>query len=194
VGRILLAIRVFFRTLFQAETARQVAALLSDTGPPGTAKPQAAPAAPTSAAPASKPSAPAPKPAPKPKPGRSDALNLLAALQREARFVDFIREPIDGYSDAQIGAAVRDVHRDCGAVLERMFALRPLAQEAEGQTLEVGEGFDAARIRLSGNVGKPPITGTVRHHGWEATRTELPEWVGGEGAAKIVAPIELEVR
>ena len=184
MGRIILAIRVFFRTLFQAETARAVAGLLS-AGP----KPQAQPPAPAQAAPT-----PAPKPAPKPKPGRSDALNLLAALQREARFVDFIREPIESYSDAQIGAAVRDVHRDCGGVLERMFALRPLSDKEEGQTMEVGEGFDAARIRLSGNVGKPPINGTVRHHGWEATRTELPEWVGNEGAAKIVAPIELEVR
>jgi hypothetical protein len=186
VGRIILAIRVFFRTLFQAETARAVAGLLSAGPQPAAAAKSTAPA------PAAPP--PAPKPAPKPKPGRSDALNLLAALQREARFVDFIREPIDGYSDAQIGAAVRDIHRDCGGVLERMFALRPLSDKEEGQTMEVGEGFDAARIRLSGNVGKPPITGTVRHHGWEATRTELPEWVGNEGAAKIVAPIELEVR
>jgi hypothetical protein len=173
---------VFFRTLFQADTAREVARLLS-------AEPAPPPAAPTP------PPQPAPKPAPAPKkPSRSDALNLLAALQREARFVDFIREPIDGYSDAQIGAAVRDVHRDCATVLERMFALRPLSEQAEGATLEVNEGFDAARIRLTGNVGKPPITGTVRHHGWEATRCELPEWVGGDAAARIVAPIELEVR
>ena len=57
---------------------------------------------------------------------RSDAINLLAALQREARFVDFIKEPIAGYSDAQIGAAVRDVHRDCGALLERLFGLKPI--------------------------------------------------------------------
>jgi hypothetical protein len=184
VGRIILAIRVFFRTLFRAETAQAVAGLLS-------ADPKPAATAPTPAAP---PAPQAPKPAPpKPKPGRSDALNLLAALQRDARFVDFIREPIEGYSDAQIGAAVRDVHRDCGGVLERMFALRPLSDKAEGQTMEVGEGFDAARIRLSGNVGKPPFSGTVRHHGWEATRCELPEWVGGESAARIVAPIELEV-
>jgi hypothetical protein len=185
VGRIILAIRVFFRTLFQAQTAQAVAGLLSAEPTPAAAAAKPAPAAP--------PQAPKPAPA-KPKPARSDALNLLAALQREARFVDFIREPIDGYSDAQIGAAVRDVHRDCGAVIERMFALRPLTDQAEGQPMEVGEGFDAARVRLSGNVGKPPIRGTIRHHGWEASRTELPEWVGSAEAAKIVAPIELEVR
>src|SRR5689334_6738761 len=39
------------------------------------------------------------------------ALQLLSLLQREGRLVDFLAEPIDGFSDAQIGAAVRDVHR-----------------------------------------------------------------------------------
>ncbi len=71
-----------------------------------------------------------PKPQPKPEPkkpaaaprGRSEALTLLATLQREARFVDFIMESLEGYSDAQIGAVARDVHRDCGKVLERLFA------------------------------------------------------------------------
>src|SRR4029450_745151 len=59
-------------------------------------------------------------------PTRSDALTLLATLQREARLIDFLMEDLASYDDAQIGAAVRDVHRDCAAVLERMFALRPL--------------------------------------------------------------------
>ena len=71
---------------------------------------------------------PAPVPAPaKParvEPLRSDALNLLSVLQREARLVDFLKEPIDAYADAQIGAAVRNVHRDAAAVLDRLFALR----------------------------------------------------------------------
>jgi hypothetical protein len=55
------------------------------------------------------------KPAAAPRP-RSEALTLLATLQREARFVDFIKESLEGYSDAQIGAVARDVHRDCGKV------------------------------------------------------------------------------
>ncbi|NJL27802.1 MAG: DUF2760 domain-containing protein, partial [Thermoanaerobaculia bacterium] len=33
------------------------------------------------------------------------ALLLLATLQREARLIDFLMEPIDGYTDAKIGAA-----------------------------------------------------------------------------------------
>ena len=42
------------------------------------------------------------------------AIQLLALLQREGRLVDFLREDLGSYSDAQIGAAARDVH--AGAV------------------------------------------------------------------------------
>jgi len=125
---------------------------------------------------------------------RSDALTLLSTLQREARFVDFIREPLDSYSDAQIGAAVRDVHRDCGDVLERLFALRAIASEEEGAEIEVAAGFEAARYRLTGHVtGEPPFRGWLRHHGWEATRVELPSWSGTKAAARTIAPVEVEL-
>ncbi|MGV2334905.1 MAG UNVERIFIED_CONTAM: DUF2760 domain-containing protein [Planctomycetaceae bacterium] len=66
---------------------------------------------PAPAAPATPPATQAiPAPA---KPQRSEAISLLATLQREGRLLDFLKEPIDAYSDAQIGAAVRDIHRDC---------------------------------------------------------------------------------
>ena len=39
----------------------------------------------------------------------NDAIALLATLQREARFVDLVNEALDGYADAQIGAAARRV-------------------------------------------------------------------------------------
>jgi hypothetical protein len=143
---------------------------------------------------------PAPKPA-TPKPAapkpvvRSEAITLLAALQREARFVDFIQESLAGYSDAQIGAAARDVHRDCGAVLQRMFALQPAVTEEEGKDVEVPAGFDAGRWRLTGNVtGTPPFRGRLVHPGWEATICELPTWSGSAAATKIVAPAEVELK
>ena len=132
--------------------------------------------------------------APKP-PARSEAITLLAALQREARFVDFIQESLAGYTDAQIGAAARDVHRDCGAVLKRLFALRPAVAEEEGKEVEVPAGFDAGRWRLTGNVaGEPPFHGRLVHPGWEATTCELPTWSGSAAAARIVAPAEVELQ
>jgi hypothetical protein len=181
--RILLALRVFFRTLFDAGVARQVDQLLRGAvaaGPVLGDKP-----------------APPPKRGPSPPrpPARNDALSLLATLQREARFVDFVQEPLEGYSDAQIGAAAREVHRDCAIVLGRLFALRPVVPDEEGAEVEVAAGFDTGRYRLLGNVaGQPPFRGRMTHHGWEATACELPTWSGTAAAARVVAPVEVELK
>jgi len=177
--RILLAIRVFFLILFNGAIAEQVAKTLGGKE-----------------APAETPLAPQPKKPPSAKPVvRSEAITLLAALQREARFVDFVQESLAGYSDAQIGAAARDVHHDCGAMLQRMFALRPAVTEEEGKDVEVHAGFDAGRWRLTGNVtGEPPFHGRLVHPGWEATTCELPTWSGSAAASRIVAPAEVELK
>lgn len=175
MGRIGLAFRLFFRVLFDASLAQRARPLLSADATEAT-------------------TAPAPEPPPKKNTGRSDALNLLAMLQREARLVDFLQEPIAGYSDAQIGAAVRDVHRDGATVLDRVFGLRPVRDEAEGSSIEVPGDFDAARIRFTGQVAdRPPFRGTLAHHGWLATRCALPEWTGDEAAALVVAPAVVEL-
>lgn len=138
------------------------------------------------------PTAP-PAPAPVPAAPRHDALSLLAVLQREARLLDFLKEPIAGYDDAQIGAAVRNVHRDSAAVIERMFGVEPLAAQAEGASLEVPAGYDPARFRLVGNVpAQGPLRGKVAHPGWKATRADVPEWTGRADAATVLAPTEVE--
>jgi len=155
-----------------------------------------APASLPAPAAASAPPAPAaPQAAPAPaKPQRSDALSLLATLQREGRLLDFLKEPIDAYSDAQIGAAVRDIHRDCAAVLERQFALRPVVEQQEGSVVSVA-GNSAGRIRTTGpKAGQPASSGTLVHPGWLATRCELPTWTGDSTSALVVAPAEVEIR
>jgi hypothetical protein len=131
----------------------------------------------------------------KTKAARSEAITLLAALQREGRFVDFLKEELTGYGDAQIGAVARDLHRDCAKVVERMFAVKPLLTDAEGAAVEVPVGFDAGRYRLTGNIGRsPPFRGSLVHHGWQATACELPEWVGDEASSRVIAPAEVEVK
>jgi len=150
------------------------------------------------------PALPAPAPAPPvvtekssvpAKPARSEAIGLLAALQREGRLIDFLKEPIDGYSDAQIGAAVRDIHRDCGAVLERQFAVRPVLGQSEGSSVSLTEALLKGRIKLAGRVGETtPASGTLVHHGWQSTRCEVPVWTGDPDTAAIIAPAEVEVR
>ena len=135
------------------------------------------------------------KPVMQPKPARSDAVSLLASLQREGRLIDFLKEPIDGYSDAQIGAAIRDIHRDCGSVLERQFAIRPVLEQGEGSTVALGSKALAGRIKLSGKVGDgSPSSGTLVHHGWQASKCDVPVWTGDADTASLIAPAEVEVR
>jgi hypothetical protein len=135
---------------------------------------------------------PPPKPSAPPKPARSDALTLLEALQREARLIDFLKEDVAPYEDAQIGAAVRDIHRDAAKLLERLFALRPVIDQAEGSAVSL-DGKDAGRVRLVGNVREGASSGTLVHHGWTATKVELPVWSGPKDADRVVAPAEVEV-
>ena len=173
MGRLGTAVKLFFKALGDQEFAARALA-----GP----------------TPAAKVSAPTParsESAILAAPSRSEAVTLLSVLQREARLVDFLKENIAAYSDAQVGAAVRDVHRDAAAALERMFAPRPVMAEAEGSAVQVPA--DAARVRLIGNVtAQPPQRGTLRHGGWEATKIELPQWSGAQAAAKLIAPAEVE--
>ncbi len=123
----------------------------------------------------------------------SAALQLLGLMQREARFVDFIQEDVAPYTDAEIGAAARLVHEGCRKVLREHFTIAPVRAEAEGSRLTLQAGFDAAAVRLTGNVvGQAPFTGTLSHRGWQVTEVKLPQLTDTE-AAKIIAQAEVEL-
>jgi hypothetical protein len=125
--------------------------------------------------------------------GNGAAVQLLAILQREGRLLDFLQEEVDGYSDAQIGAAVRDIHRGCKKALAEHMPLEPVLREKENAQVRVDPGFDPSRIRLVGNVvGEPPFTGALRHHGWRIAKVTLPSPARGTDPS-VVAPAEVEL-
>ena len=166
--RIKLAFAAFFTILFQG---RLPAALQST--------PTAASAAPASPPPVVD--------------GPDRAVQILALLQRDGRLVDFLMEDLTSYADAQIGAAVRDVHAGCRGVLNRYLNLEPILAGKEGQRTSVSQDLDPASIRLVGNAtGRPPFPGTLLHHGWRVTRIELPP-LGASGGRTVVAQAEVEV-
>jgi hypothetical protein len=124
---------------------------------------------------------------------RDGALALLALLQREGRLVDFLREPLDGFSDADIGAAARDVHRGCRKVLDQHLSLEPVMPGAEEAKVAVPKGFDPAEVRLIGEAkGEPPFRGTLRHHGWRVVDARLPALADGVDRT-VIAPAEVEL-
>jgi Domain of unknown function (DUF2760) len=122
-----------------------------------------------------------------------EPLRLLALLQREGRLVDFLMEDVQGYPDAQIGAAVRDIHRQCQAALKEHLELAPVLNVAEGSTVEVPAGFDPSAIQLVGNVtGQPPFRGTLQHHGWRVKEIKLaPPPEGQDNLVLMAAEVEL---
>lgn len=138
-----------------------------------------------------------PGPAPEPvilKEATPDAaLQLLGLLQQEARFIDFIKEDITQYGDADIGAAARVVHEGCNQTLKEYFKLQPIRTEQENSNITIPEGFDASKIRLTGNIiGKAPFTGTLVHKGWEITEVHLPQITEGHNV-NVVAAAEVEL-
>ena len=152
--RLTTALAGFCRVLANPEFARQAAALLRP------AQPQEA----------------KPKPVELP-PDRLHAsgLAVLSLLQREGRLIDFLQEDVAAFSDAEVGAASRVVHAGCKKVFKEYFTVEPILKEAEGATVKIPAGFDAQRIRITGNVaGQPPFRGTLKHHGWEATAVRMP--------------------
>ncbi|HWP44601.1 MAG TPA: DUF2760 domain-containing protein, partial [Blastocatellia bacterium] len=166
--RISYAFRAFFKILSSGEIpgdiAEELARSPAQIGAPEAREPQAAA-----------------------KPESADrAVQMLAILQRDGRLIDFLTENISPYSDAQIGAAVRDLHESCKQALERYVALEPIIASEEGQAVTIDAPVDPAAIKLIGNVtGKPPLRGLLRHRGWRVSAVNLPALPDGEGRSVI---------
>lgn len=137
--------------------------------------------------------APAPEPVVLKEATPDAALQLLSLLQKDARFIDFIKEDITSYSDADIGVAARVVHTGCNKVINDYFTLNTVRSEQEGSKITLAKGFDASEARLTGNiVGQAPFTGSLIHKGWKVTNIRLPKLTQGHNA-KIIAAAEVEL-
>lgn len=121
------------------------------------------------------------------------ALQLLYLLQNDARFIDFIKEDMSAHSDEDVGMVARVIHEGCNKVLNDHFSFAPIAKENEGDKITLIEGYDAAKVRVTGNiVGNPPFTGTIIHKGWQITDVRLPSTVQGYNS-NVIAPAEVEL-
>lgn len=187
-ARVWFAFVCWFRVLFDGAFARSVEALAEG-------RPAELPRAPTPSPAADAPPSPAvAAPAPPRGPGPEEgALELLALLQLEGRFVDFVQQEVAAFSDADIGAAARVVHDGCRRALGAHLVVEPVRTEAEGSRVTLEAGFDADAVKLTGNVGgHAPFSGTLRHRGWRAAEVNLPELVGTHDR-RVLAPAEVEL-
>jgi hypothetical protein len=121
-------------------------------------------------------------------------LRVLAVLQRDGRLIDFLEEDIDDYTDGQIGAAVRDIHRGCRKSLHDYLTIEPVMNGVEEERVTIAPDYDPAAIRLVGNVnGAPPFQGVLKHHGWRVKEAHLPTLPATRGDASVLSPAEVEV-
>ena len=120
-------------------------------------------------------------------------LQLLSMLQQSGRLLDFFKEDLSSFSDAQVGAAARKIHQECAKLLEEKVTVRPLREEQEGAAVQIPPGYDPSLWKIVGNIqGKPPYTGTLVHKGWKAHKHSLP--ASAEPAGDILCPAEVEIR
>jgi hypothetical protein len=120
-------------------------------------------------------------------------LHLLSVLQREGRLLDFFGEDLSLYEDDQIGAAVRSVHEDCKAAMDKYISPVPVLDQEEGDEIEIEPGFDPNAVKLTGNVaGEPPFKGILRHRGWKAGKKEVPRLADVLDSG-IIVPAEVEI-
>ena len=195
-GRFLLAFVAFFKTLFDEQFARGVRKMRFE-GPERYLAPQVIAPPLVVAPPPQKPIVVAPpkpaEPVAPPKPDHREALHMLAILQRDGRLIDFLREDVTAFEDAEVGATARVVHAGCKKAIEGYMTLEPIYREPEGANVTLQRGFDASAVRVVGNVvGEPPFKGSLRHHGWRATKITLPP-APASADPTIVAPAEVEL-
>ena len=92
-----------------------------------------------------------------------------------------------------LGAGVREIHRQCQKVLRDHLVLEPVLSQEENATVEVPAGFDPSAIRLTGNVtGQPPFQGTLIHRGWRVKEIKLAPLSEGQDHF-VVQPAEVEL-
>jgi hypothetical protein len=119
-------------------------------------------------------------------------VQLLALLQRDARLLDFLMEDLTGYADAQIGAAVREVHAGARKALRQYLEVEPVLDGAEDQPVTL-PSIDPSEVKLVGRVTSgAPVRGTLRHRGWRSARVQLPG-LPPPAARQVIAPAEVEV-
>ena len=121
------------------------------------------------------------------------AYQLLQLMQQEARLIDFIKEDISVYSDAEVGAASRVIHQGCAKVISQNFDIAPVSDLEENLRISIPQDYNNKEYKLEGRVeGDGPFSGTLIHPGWKVVTHTLPK-VASTKDMNILAPAEVEV-
>ena len=180
--RVAFAFRCFFALLFKGIVPADIVEVVAPSAPLGAAaRPAAtvATAGPLAAVAVDDPG--------------DRAIQLLALFQRDGRLVDFLFEDIAAYGDAQIGAAVREVHASCRRVIDRYLPIEPILADLEGQTTRWAPPWTPPRSSSSATwasrraTSAPCATAAGASAGWRCRR------LAASAARQVVTPAEVEI-
>lgn len=120
------------------------------------------------------------------------AAHVLAELQKEGRFMDFIEEDLSEYEDDEIGSSVRSIHEGCKRALEKICERDKIIDQEEESSVRIDRDYDAHAIKLTGRVSEMfPLKGQLIHPGWRVKDIRLP--IRSEGLRPVLAPAEVEI-
>ncbi len=121
---------------------------------------------------------------------RSEAITLLALLQRRAGLVDLIYEDHEGLSDEQLGAMARGVLDQSHQCLEECLIVSTIVDCQEGEVIEIPDAASPNRWSILGDISSQ--RGRMMHPGWIASQLELPGWKGSEENALVISPVKVD--
>jgi hypothetical protein len=121
---------------------------------------------------------------------RSEAITLLALLQRRAGLVDLIYEDLDELTDDQIGRMARDVLDQAHRCLEECLELTTLVEQIEGELIDIPDSASPNRWNMVGDSSSS--AGRVIHPGWIANKLQLPGWRGSQENAFVIAQVKVD--
>lgn len=121
---------------------------------------------------------------------RSEAITLLALLQRRAGLVDLIYEDLEGLSDEQLGAMSREVLDKSHQCLEECLIVSTIVDGQDGELIEIPDAASPNRWSILGDLSSE--RGRLMHPGWIASQLELPKWKGSEENTLVISPVKVD--
>ena len=122
------------------------------------------------------------------------AKKLLAILQKQARFIDFIHQNLDHYSNNEVANVARNIHSNCQKTLKKYCKFSSIRPEAEEGFVVLEKDFDRSYIHLIGNIGnQQQFEGVLIHKGWQIDEIKLPYSLNKTND-HIIQPAEIEVK
>ncbi|MGL4855150.1 MAG: DUF2760 domain-containing protein [Lentisphaeria bacterium] len=118
------------------------------------------------------------------------AIFTLNIMQREGRLVDFLMEDLESYTDAQVGVAARQIHRQSSLALRKYFDPGAVVVGVEGKEICLSAQVNLNSIKITGNSAVAgECRGILRHKGWRS-EPNLPIRVGNLDS-NLIFPAEI---